>query len=250
MAGDLTSALNFRNPNAKVVALPNTAAWLPLNQTRYPSYVPPVPADQSMPAQEPGTRPARPIPYDLNASGTANFADGTFTIEFANEGKTAVLQIRSGNSSLGPWTYTVGAGEHVSDTWKIAGNNLTGYDLSVYGPNGFLRAFRGSISGANAANLDIRAAYDKDANTITLIGTNRGSQTVTLQLKNAYTGEAVSGELAPGASSQKILALENTWGWYDFIVEVEQDPTFRNQLAGHIENGEESRTDPAIVAQV
>ena len=250
VAGDLTSAFNFRNPNAKLVALPGTGSYVPPNQNRYPSYVPPVPANQSMPAQEPGTRPARPVPYDLNAFGSANFADGTFTIDFVNAGKTAVLQVRSGNSSLGPWTYTVGAGKQLSDTWQIAGNNLTAYDLTVYGPNGFLRAFRGSMAGANAANLKIQAACDKDANTITLLGTNRGSQTVSVQLTNAYTGEVMTGDLRPGSSAQRTLALEGTQGWYDFIVEVEQDPTFRYEFAGHIENGRESIADPAIAAQV
>lgn len=120
----------------------------------------------------------------------------------------------------------------------------------MYGPNGFLRAFRGSISGANAANLDLRVAYDKDAYTITLLGTNRGSQTVTIQVMNAYTGELVSGELRPGASARQTLGLEGTWGWYDFILEVEQDPTFRYQIAGHVESGRESMTDPAIAVQV
>lgn len=249
VAGDLTSAFNFRNPNAKVVALPSTAAYLPPNQNRYPDYAPPVPTDQTMPTQEPGTRPARPLPYDLNAFGSTNGADGTFSIEFVNAGKAAVLQVRPGNSSLGPWTYTVGEGAHLSDTWPITRNNLTGYDLSVYGPNGFLRAFRGRMSGARAANLDVRAAYDREGNAIRLIVTNRGSQTVTLQIRNAYTGRAIESTLRPHARARWRLALERTWGWYDVIVEVEQDPTFRWQMAGHIENGRESRTDPAISAR-
>lgn len=208
VAGDLTSAFNFRNPNAKVVALPSTAAYLPPNQNRYPDYAPPVPTDQTMPTQERGTRPARPLPYDLNAFGSMNGADGTFSIEFVNAGKAAVLQVRPGNSGLGPWTYTVGEGAHLSDTWPITRNNLSGYDLSVYGPNGFLRAFRGRISGARAANLDVRAAYDREGNVIRLIVTNRGSQTVTLQIRNVHgkgdrehTAAACTGTLEAGAGT-------------------------------------------------
>jgi phospholipase C len=161
-----------------------------------------------------------------------------------------VYQVRSGNSSQGPWTYTVGTGADVSDTWQITANNLTGYDLSVYGPNGFLRAFKGSISGSSIANLDIRTSYDKEDNTITLSGANRGSQSVTVRLTNAYTGAVLSGDVAAGETGERTFALPGTHGWYNFIVEVLQDPSFRYQIAGHVESGRESRTDPAIAASI
>ena len=248
VTGDLTSAFNFRNPNAKVVALPDTSSYVPPNQNRYPDYVPTPPTNQALPTQEPGTRPARPVPYDLRVRGEANFADGTFAIHFGNRGKTAVYQVRSGNSSLGPWTYTVGAGAEVSDTWQVTANNLTAYDLSVYGPNGFLRAFKGSISGAGAANLDVRTSYDKEDNSITLSGVNRSAGTVTIQLTNGYTGEVLSSDVQAGAEGEQTFSLHDTHGWYDFTIEVEQDPSFRYQIAGHVETGRESRTDPAIAA--
>jgi phospholipase C len=249
VAGDLTSAFNFRNPNAKVVALPDTSAYIPPNQNTYPDYVPTPPATQALPTQEPGTRPARPVPYELHVRGQANLSAGTFTIHFGNTGKTAVYQVRSGNSSLGPWTYTVGRGADVSDTWDIAGNNLGGYDLSVYGPNGFLRAFKGSIA-AGSANLSIRTSYDKEDNAITLSGSNRGSSTATVRVTNGYTGEVLSTDVKAGASGEHTFSLHHSSGWYDFVLEVEQDATFRYQIAGHVETGEESSTDPKIAATV
>ena len=168
VAGDLTSAFNFRHPNARVVTLPGTAAYVPPTQDRYPDYTPAPPANQTLPSQESGTRPARPVPYDLEAHGQAEFNSGTFTITFSNKGKTAVFQVRSSNSNEGPRTYTVGTSTSVSDTWQIAANNQMGYDLSVYGPNGFFRSFKGSISGPGKANLAIRTAYNKRTNAITL----------------------------------------------------------------------------------
>jgi phospholipase C len=250
VAGDLTSAFDFRNPNSKVVALPATASYQPPNQNRYPDYVPPVPVDQSMPAQEPGTRPARPVPYELSVCGQANFADGTFSIEFANAGKTAVFQVRSGNGGLGPWTYTVANGARITDTWQLTANNLENYDLSVYGPNGFLRAFRGGITGSNTANLLVQTAYDRDGNSITLILSNQGERSVTVALTDAYSGKTVSGKIDSGERVHRTLALGDTFGWYDFTVQVEEDPGFRYQIAGHVETGDESRTDPAIAAAV
>jgi phospholipase C len=245
VAGDLTSAFDFRRPIRRMVALPDTSAYVPPTQDRYPDYVPTPPANQSLPTQEAGTRPARPVPYELIAHGEADISGGTFSIDFSNRGKTAVFQVRSGNSSLGPWTYTVGTNDSASDTWQITNNNLTGYDLSVYGPNGFLRTFKGSLSGS-AANLDVRTRYHRDDNAITLSGRNRSSSTVTIRLTDVYSGEVQTGDVAAGEHGERTFHLHKTHGWYDFIVEVEQDASFRYQIAGHVETGEESMTDPAI----
>jgi hypothetical protein len=35
-------------------------------------------------------------------------------------------------------------------------------------------------------------------------------------------------------------------GWYDLIVKVSGDASFRYQLAGHVETGKESISDPAL----
>ena len=245
VAGDLTSAFDFRRPNSKAVPLPGTGSYIPPNQDRYPDYVPTPPTDQVMPVQEPGTRPARPVPYELHAHGEPDFSAGAFTIHFANVGKTAVFQVRSGNSSLGPWTYTVGTDAPIADTWQITSNSLTGYDLSVYGPNGFLRSFKGSVS-PTSANLEIRTSYNKRTDSITLWGENRSSQAVTVRVTNVYTGEVLSGELQPGQRHQRTFQLHPTYGWYDFVVQVVEDSSFRYQIAGHLENGDESTTDPAI----
>ena len=246
VSGDLTSAFNFRSPNNRVVALPSTDAYVPPNQNSYPDYVPVPPTNQALPAQEKGVRPARPVPYQLSARGSADFEDGTFTIHFGNQGKTAVYHVRSGNSSQGPWTYTVGHGAHVSDTYAIKGNNLTAYDLSVYGPNGFLRGFKGGVSGNGTANLEVRTSVDTEGNSITVSAANHGAGTVTVSLKNGYTGATVSSDVAAGASSSHTFNVNSTHGWYDVTIEVAQDASFRYQVAGHVETGEESFTDPAI----
>ena len=246
VSGDLTSAFNFKSPNDATVPLPSTAAYLPPDNNRHPDYKPTPPAIQALPMQEQGTRPARPVPYQLEVHGTANFLEGTFALQFTSKGKTAVYQVRSGNSSLGPWTYTVGTGASVSDTWPIAGNNLTGYDLSVNGPNGFHRSYKGSVAGAAAANLDIRTAYDTQNNAITLFAVNLGANGVSLRMTNTYTGIVHTRKLDPGQAAKEHWQLHQSFGWYDLIIEVESDSSFRYQLAGHVETGQESRTDPAI----
>ena len=246
VAGDLTSAFNFKTPNDAAVPLPSTVAYIPPDNDRHPDYVPVPPANQTLPAQETGTRPARALPYELIVRGEADFSKGAFNIFFASAGKTAVYQVRSGDGSNGPWTYTVGRGAEVSDTWPVSAGGQTAYDLSVYGANGFFRAFKGSVSGKGKANLDVRSFYDVLRNGIVLTIQNLGTASSEVQVTSAYTGQTFKQILAPGQGLEKEWLLEQSFGWYDLTIEVASDSSFKYQLAGHVETGQDSVTDPAI----
>src|SRR6201996_4635218 len=136
VCGDLTSALDFAQSNPSVPSLPSTAAYVPPDDVRHPDYVPVPPAAGAMPSQEPGVRPARPLPYDLAAN--AAVADGTATVKFVNRGAAgAVFHVTSVKTAAR--SYTIGAGDKLSDTWPFA----AGEDIRVHGPNGFYRRFSG-----------------------------------------------------------------------------------------------------------
>lgn len=256
VAGDLTSAFNFKSPNSANVPLPSTVAYIPPDNNRHPDYVPTPPVEQALPVQESGIRPARAVPYELHLHGEVDFAQGSFTIHFRNPGrKTAVFQVRSGNSSNGPWTYTVGAGEEVSDTWAVTANGETAYDFSVYGPNGFLRTFKGSIAGNNLANLRVRSIYDAGWNNvgrneagegIALEICNQGQNPEQVSISDGYTGKSAVIQLKPGEARIEEWRLKHSYGWYDLTVEVDSDSSFQQQIAGHVETGRDSMTDPAI----
>src|SRR5262249_52781918 len=146
VCGDLTAAFDFKEPDARRTRLPDTAAYEPPNHDKPPDSVPTPPTQQTMPAQERGLRPARALPYELDAEGTADVTHGAFRIDFANTGRAgACFQVLSGNSADLPRTYTVEARESLFDSWAAV---LGKYDLSVFGPNGFLRTFRGSVPSA------------------------------------------------------------------------------------------------------
>ncbi|MFC5865481.1 phosphocholine-specific phospholipase C [Acidicapsa dinghuensis] len=245
VSGDLTSTFNFQSPNDAKVKLPSTIAYIPPDNNRHPDYIPAPPTEQSLPTQEPGTRPARALPYELHVHGEADLSSGSFRIHFGSAGKTAVYQVRSGNSPLGPWTYTVGTGAEVSDIWPIAAQNLSAYDLAVYGPNGFLRSFKGSITGNHPANLDVRAAYDIHRNGITLTIRNLAHATE-VRIADAYTGDTFKSNLKSGEILINTWYLDHSHGWYDLTVSVESDSYFAYQFAGHVETGQDSITDPAI----
>jgi phospholipase C len=250
VCGDLTSALNFATPSSATVALPSTAAYVPPDDQRHLSYIPLPPVVQALPVQESGTRPARAVPYVLNVNAAVSLVAGEFTLEFINTGKkTAVFQIRSGSARQPPRSYTVSPNSQLSDVWEYAGLGLGAYDLSVYGPNGFFRAYKGTVIEAASANIQSAIAYDVADGGVTLTAVNSGTAACQLQVLNVYTSETEVKELNAGAKFQQFFSLQKYYGWYDLVLTVEEDPVFRQQLAGHLETGKDSTTDPAIPAK-
>jgi phospholipase C len=247
VTGDLTSAFDFSQPNSKVVPLPSTVAYVPPDNVRHADYKPAPPTAQAMPQQEKGTRPARALPYELHAA--AEVENGTVELEFRNSGKaTAVFQVRSGNSNDAPRSYTVSPKQEVSDTWAVASVGSTAYDLSVYGPNGFFRAFQGSIAPVAGAQLEVKTRYNRGQAGLMLELRNTGVSGCEVSIRDAYRKTTVTLQLRGHETAAREFELSGSHGWYDLLVEVEADAVYRRQLAGHVETGRDSVTDPAIAA--
>jgi phospholipase C len=241
VCGDLTTAFDFARPNREIPALPSTAAYAPPDHLRHADYVPVPPSTQAVPTQEPGLRRARALPYVLNAIGHADLSAKVFTIDFSNSGDVGVFfQVRSGSSTDAPRSYTVGAGASLSDSWNLNGS----YSLSVHGPNGFLRKFVGTAS--SKADFVVKSSYNARSNDVIVAVTNKGATGGHAIVTDAYTGRSVVEFLAPGKSFVKRFELEETYGWYNLAVTTDADPSFTQVLAGHVETGWESFSDPAI----
>ena len=246
VVGDLTSAFNFASPNNATVELPSTIAYVPPDNVRHPDYSPAPPTNQALPPQEPGTRPARALPYELHVDGDANTRLGTIQLHFRNSGQAgAVFHVRSGDGLTGPWTYTVGAGDETSDTFGVSG--ATSYDLSVFGPNGFLRTFAGS-AGTRSANLTVKTICDRESEGIVLMIHNHSSNAEKVKIVDAYSGKTTTHQLQPDGTFTYFNQLGNSFGWYGLTVQVDSDTSFQRHLAGHVETGRDSKTDPAIAS--
>ncbi len=249
VAGDLTSAFNFKTPNDAVVPLPSTTSYVPPDSDRHDDYVPVPPTSLSVPKQEPGVRPARAVPYELHVAADAEFSDRSVKIYFGNTGASAaVFQVRSGDGQNGPWTYTVSPGAYLSDSWDLPSDGPDTYDLSVYGPNGFFRAFKGSLAGRHKADLAVVSVYQPFAERpgITIDVHNRGREVANVNIVDAYSGKTLSHAIAAGRSLTWHWSLEESYGWYDLTIDVDSDPSFKRQLAGHVETGFDSASDPAL----
>jgi phospholipase C len=248
VAGDLTSMFNFSNPNDNPPTLPDTDGFLPpvaeLAGGNVNPFIPSLgTVTIGVPRQEIGIRPARALPYELNTYAAVDVSAGTVVLTFVNTGDAAVVfQVRSGNPNDLVRTYTVQQGEQLSDTWNVAST----YSLSVYGPNGFVRYFHGSL-GSSAALLNIASSYKKQGSgSIVWSITNVATSPAEVTVLDAYTGKSVTQLLQPEANFGNVLSLKKFWGWYDLIVTVAEDSTFNYELAGHVETGNDSFTDPAL----
>ncbi|MEU0394366.1 phosphocholine-specific phospholipase C [Streptomyces sp. NPDC006208] len=233
VTGDLTSAFDFRRgrPQPEVEQPgqipPFTGRWRPVP-----------PAVQRMPVQEPGTRPARPLPYRPDAHG--GVTGRTVTVSLSNRGRA------SAHFALYPYAGEFPVPQHKDvrgeAQWSVP---LTGetYRFTITGPNGFRREFAGRASG----RAGVVSAIDHHDRDVHLTLRNSGSTLLTYTVRPlGYVDEAdLHGwtrriTVKPGRSRTVVHSAADAHGWYDLEVTAEGDAGFRRRLMGHIENGRPS----------
>ncbi|MGO1073355.1 phosphocholine-specific phospholipase C [Lysobacter sp. CA199] len=252
VCGDLTALFDFDAADTAVpAALRDTAATAAQMDHAYnkqyyfakPDYPSTAPA---LPGQEAGMKLARAVPYDLYVTSWSEPARREFWLEFSNEGRSAaVFQVYAAGAGTGPWTYTVGPGKQLSDYWKIDAQDA--YDLTVYGPNGYFRQFTGTVN-ADSAQPDVIAIYDKARSRLALSIENRGKQACTVKVAaNAYsTAPARSYRVKAGQTVSVNWSFAESDGWYDLTVTSDAPIGYTRRIAGHIETGLPSITDPLL----
>ncbi|MFJ3987794.1 phosphocholine-specific phospholipase C [Streptomyces sp. NPDC090032] len=247
ICGDLTSAFDFRLTSRHHAQLPQTDSYRPPNPDPYRTFTPLAPATASMPQQEPGTRPARPLPYAPRVDGTADADAGTFALTFSTGPQAGGCHlVISGNREDGPWSYTTTAGRALTDHWNT---DQTGgrYDLSVYGPNGFLRTFRGSVSSGTP---ELTARHDAaHGGSLELTLTNPAHSPITVTVTDAYRDGSTTRLTVParGRLRHRVPATRGH-RWYDLTLHTPGDPHYLRRLAGHIETGEAGTSDPGTAS--
>ncbi|HEY2464173.1 MAG TPA: phospholipase C, phosphocholine-specific [Steroidobacteraceae bacterium] len=248
VVGDLTTMFNFANPNEIRANLPSTDGFLPppneLAGGNVTTFVPTINGVMiGVPQQERGIKPARALPYELNVHGTVDTVHSTLRLDFINTGDaTVVFQVRSVDPTAQVRNYTVEPHKRLNDTWAI----VSTYDVSVYGPNGFVRFFKGSI-GAKAALLDVHSSYrTEEGGSLAWRIRNFGEHKASVVVLDAYTGNNVVRLLHPDEELKDDWTCAKIFGWYDLVVTVVEDPTFSYRLAGHVETGRDSFSDPAM----
>jgi phospholipase C len=242
VCGDLTAAFDFAAYSSPMVALPSTSGYRDLLHQQAKLPPPDVPERQAIEIipQERGVRPARALPYALELNLAAG--DGGVRLRFDNPSTAAVCCTAYWDGSFAlPRRYTIGAGHKLQDFVRPASGR--GLALSVFGPNGFLRSVRGpddsavEVESASAPGGDIRLRLR-----------NGGDRAMTVSVRDESYGRGEQRvSLTPGGAQELLWDLQGSYHWYDLIVSAGQHQW---RLAGHIEDGRESFSDPANVAPV
>lgn len=228
VAGDLTSAFDFTTTGA-VPSLPNTSGMAPKDKLRHPSYAPTAPSAGTMPKQESGVRPARPLGYDLTVTEQAHA--GTIAVTFHNAGRLgAHFQARLVTPVGQPHSYTVSAGASLDASWPVNGD----YDIQLHGPNGFFRRYAGH--GDSTLLAEVAPAGASHQLQLKLSGA-AGQQVVVTDAYGVQRRLNGNGALT--------LDLRASSGWYDVTFST-VDGSWTRTFAGHIENGKPSSSDPQL----
>jgi phospholipase C len=241
VTGDLTSVFDFTaTDRGPVAALPD-ASGLPRQAHAQASLPWPHPPSTPAPAarQEPGGRPARALPYAFEAS--ARYRSGRLELTLANVGAAGAgfALYPAETEAGGPWYYALEAGKSLADQLEIGG----GYDLTLHGPNGFVRRFRGA--GDDALEISCRPASAGAALQVVL--RNHGAGPAKVRVADAYAaGKARTHVLGPGATLVDTRRIARASSWYDVSVTLPDEPRFLRRMAGHMETGRPSRSDPAL----
>jgi phospholipase C len=257
VCGDLTGAFNFANP---VYGLPGTlpATTSTISLAQCDVELNPSADGSTLPAQEPGTRSARALPYqpDGYVSSIQTGANGQILLwlKMANEGtqatSAATFAVYADNyRGGGPWQYTVpahsAAGDGaVTDFFNVGSGYGNGaYALTMTGPNRFLRRFQGNATTAGQ-HAEVTSHYAPSPNlneqSLWLTMTNTASSAVTFTVTaNHYRtdGPWTYSVAAGGSVSDYWNQVAYGGGWYDFTVTVSSDTAWSRRFTGHIETG-------------
>jgi len=242
ICGDLTSAFDFSgSPDTSITSF---AVPKPIVSRHKPYHAP---SPQEMPVQEPGVRPARALPYAFSCR--CRTEAGKLWVDFVNTGRAgAAFYAYNGRAPHDPpRRYAVSASQTLTDYWQ-ASRDETQYDISIYGPNGFLSHFCGTLPDAlkstpSKPNAIVR--HNGESDNLYLVLTNEGSGPCTLTVSDGY-GQAAPRryQVAPSATIEDHWSLSPTSYWFDLSVTSAEGPTFLWRSAGHIETGRPSTSDP------
>jgi len=242
VAGDLTAAFDFANPDFSIPSLPDTVPLITQSDAEksFPPVAPPASGQQRMPVQESGTRPHRPSNHNPHADVTVDRAGGTVTATMSNTGgkvgvSLSVFPDKYLAASATPVTVVDGTDRtYVWSTRRTKGR----YAFSVYGPDGFVRSFAGTVVavGQNSGQVPRVAAVlvPGTAPVLQLTLANDGNTQVVYTLTpNDYAGTAQTVH-ADVNNPVTVNWPTNSDGYYDVIIMANTSDGFTRRYAGRI----------------
>jgi phospholipase C len=240
VTGDLTAAFDFGHPDFSVPVLPDTAPLIAQSdaQKSFPPVTPPAAGAQAIPAQEPGTRRHRPSRHLPHADVTVDRFARTVTAIMSSTGEVGVslLVVPDRYRAAAATPFTVVQGIDRTYGWIATENDKYRYAFSIYGPDGFVRSFAGTVIAADTSSGQIprvsAAPVTGSAPSLRLMLANDGVELVAYTLR--ATGDVGPTRVGPVGAKD---STEVTWpvgvdGYYDLIITADTGDGFSRRYAG------------------
>jgi phospholipase C len=215
-----------------------------------------------LPRQEPGTRPACPLPYELRVDGSLDERRKAFSIRFEAgkelfgpraAGAPFIVYALGSTAKVTVRNYAVEAGEHLDDAWLLSEFPEGRYRLRVYGPNGFFREFAGTADDPPVELRFETPRAQRGAARLTgeaaIVAVNRNREkSVTVEIRDeAYHNPPQSRPLKPGETTTFPFPTQSSSGWYDLTCRINESAAQHGKrYAGRIETGDWTASDPAM----
>ncbi|WP_437207007.1 phosphocholine-specific phospholipase C [Planctomicrobium sp. SH664] len=224
-----------------------------------------VPQDSRLPRQEPDTRVACPLPYELAVNGALSESRSQFVIRF--EARQERFGERAAGSPFIVYAvtsrglkvryYGVEPGSAVEDSWDLSDFQDGRYHLRVHGPNGYYREFRGN-AGDPLGQVQFHEAVQRSSTPVAglaqlqiKLDSPSNETPLILDVTDLSYGHPAqqwkSGEEKTGMIS---FDTRSSGGWYDIQVTSPQLPGFVKRYAGKLETGEWTTSDPLMAGKV
>lgn len=211
-----------------------------------------------MPTQEPGTRPACPLPYELVCDGSLDSNRTAFEIVLEAKKK------RFGDRAVGaPFIayidtssgvmvkhYAVEAGGRITDSFELDQFEDGVYSVRVHGPNGFYRFWTGDKNDPTFAMHVDEICEPRNSSACKFVldlRSESNSEKFAVQVQdNAYGNPSRDILLAPQQETRIEYDLDASHQWYDFTLAVPSHPKYQRIYAGHVENNNWTTSDPQM----
>ncbi len=204
--------------------------------------------------QEIGIKQSCVLPYDFNANLGFDVKHEMLSLKLAVAENSVgvpfnVAALNSYNGEAGKtWAFAVKSSDEITYPFAFHSFKDQLLDLSVHGPNGFYRRFRGH---KKSFDLSVNSAYEHDAANLKctgplLLGFNNVAKSSVEVMITDLMGKKSQKRIKLKPQQKKLLKIETDKysNWYNLIIEIIGDKEFKMHFSGHIEIGKISSTDP------
>jgi len=220
------------------------------------------------PEQERGIRNSNSLPYELYVKEKTDIINDVFKLEFAaaklvfgERSAGAAFSVyapenylqknKEGEKSYLPmkvWDLAVEAGGSVNYSWPLSDFEKEGYHLQVYGPNGFYREYQGDAQTQLRVNTGYEILPEKNKAFLIISIRNLGNSSKEVSLGNKMKNGSNLQKLKIPAGGNKEIKLDvaESYNWYDVLITEKSNEVFKRRVAGRIETGKDSKTDPVM----